>query len=119
MLTDRDGYFYMAGWADYDDKDGWDVSLKENEQRLASEAPPADNWVSVNERLPETDKYDYAQSDEVLVFSDGEVNIGTYGIGSAEYEVTPSWNGYDYCDLGKVTHWMPLPSPPTGEDNGE
>ena len=68
-------------------------------------------WVSVEERLPET-------NDDVLVwyeyFRYGEYNcmFQTYGIGHY-HEDFRMWFGDDLCGTKvKVLYWMPLPKPP-------
>lgn len=58
-------------------------------------------WIPVTKRLPE-------QNQTVIVTEDGEVKICTYEL----------WYGYGYGfygSRGKVTAWMPLPSPYEGE----
>ena len=51
-------------------------------------------WVSVEERLPE-------DGDEVIVVSDGKTCASWHEAGDFGWAVG-----------GKVTHWMPLPTPP-------
>jgi len=72
------------------------------------EAPTVGEWISVEDRLPET-------SQEVLIFSrteksgTGYVNVVLY---SAKFK---AFNCTDDCDEYKVknvTHWMPLPKAP-------
>lgn len=62
-------------------------------------------WISVNERLP--------QNTEVLALFDGW--DGMIFMRVLEYE-DGEWfdhNGEDYSN--EVTHWMPLPPPPTSK----
>lgn len=60
-----------------------------------------DEWISVEERLPE-------EGSCVLAYS--EFGIG-YSICVKYYRHKRFWN-----DGGEsVTHWMPLPEPPKGE----
>ena len=52
-------------------------------------------WVSVNDRLPE-------KFESVLVFRDGKISI--------DYNEGNGWFAYDFNGK-RVTHWMPLPQP--------
>jgi hypothetical protein len=60
-------------------------------------------WISVEERLPESD-YD------VLIHTEGYTVIGRYV--TIFPDKKPKWyhNGYE---LKSVNHWMPLPSAPS------
>lgn len=75
-------------------------------------------WISVKDRLPKN-------QDPVIVYTDDSTDMygdetGRY-VGMAYYTWTPKggyWAGTDgnvYGAIGiiNVTHWMPLPSPPT------
>jgi hypothetical protein len=60
----------------------------------------AAGWISVKDRLPDDDT-------QVLA-------VDRYG----DQEVVLFVDGYFQPDyIGEVTHWMPLPKPPKGEDN--
>ena len=61
-------------------------------------------WISVNDRLPE----DYKQ--RVMVICTGDYPIGYPKIDTDRY-VRGHWVRYGIY----VTHWMPLPQPPKGE----
>ena len=52
-------------------------------------------WISVNDRLPE-------KFESVLVFRDGKISI--------DYNEGNGWFAYDFNGK-RVTHWMPLPQP--------
>ena len=71
---------------------------------------PPNEWVSVDERLPEVD-------DSVLVhiidtFDNREnIVITKYTIG---LNLKMEWLGFEHNSF-KVTHWMPLPAPPEKE----
>ncbi len=57
-------------------------------------------WISAKDRLPES------EGDYLCAFDDGFI-------------ATASWIDCDWelwADSGEVTHWMPLPEPPKGED---
>ena len=61
-------------------------------------------WVSVEDRLPE-------KGDLVITVSDHGDTSSLY---SEYFEGTRFWSKA----FNNITHWMPLPSPPTGEENG-
>ena len=69
-------------------------------------------WVSVEDRLPEYGEY------LVSPIPNGDLNIITANyLPSKKVWTQDFYNGYDYEDMNvKVTHWMPLPSPPQGID---
>lgn len=66
-----------------------------------------DEWISVKERLPDVDYYDY-----VLAWDGYNINFLHYSHRWQQWE--------DYCSMKKhhwnVTHWMPLPMPPKGDE---
>lgn len=74
------------------------------------------NWIPVTERLPEerinpnTRDFEYV----LCVTIWGDVRPFKYGtpIGQKEAHF---WNGAGYVDA-YVTHWMPLPKPPKGDN---
>lgn len=60
-------------------------------------------WISVEDRLP--------------THEDGKVLIYTaYGISIGEKTVSNRWRG-DNAIPKQITHWMPLPPPPTEKEN--
>ena len=74
-----------------------DCLVPENSPTLT----PPNEWVSVEERLPEFLK------DVLVRYSNDKIDI--------------DWQGhsrtFQYEDIyGRVTHWMPLPAPPEGSE---
>jgi hypothetical protein len=59
----------------------------------------AEQWISVHDKLPEC-------GERVLCWID---------IGDMKYTEVVTWHGSFFGDIValKVTHWLPLPSPPT------
>lgn len=79
--------------------------------------PPAhidrEEWVSVEERLPEDEKD--GETVLVIVFGKPHENITLHGaIMTAGYFRDEGWvlNEYPEWEGPEVTHWMPFPSPP-------
>ena len=65
-----------------------------------NDAPRSDNWISVEERLPEEGK-------EVLIYvRNYHVTIGRL------YNSWMTSGGYNWHARERVTHWQPLPEPP-------
>ena len=60
-------------------------------------------WISVNDRLPEEDETVIICTDKNFIYA-GEL------IGDTWFLDNDSWTA-------TVTHWMPLPQPPKGETN--
>jgi hypothetical protein len=56
-------------------------------------------WISIDDRLPKI-------AEDVIVFSDNKFQID---IG---FRMNNKWHS-DRGELPTVTHWMPLPNPPT------
>lgn len=100
---------------------GWFDALDNLKNAPAVSVP---QWISVKDRLPEAEQ-------EVLVISRGWgdrlLYVGQYkkmeaqtspltGITSKESDWL-LW-GWSYLREPQVTHWMPLPEPPKGENDG-
>ena len=95
--------------------------LLELQDILEAEDPtptPQNEWVRVEERLPES------IVNKVLVYCEnGYIGYGHYEKYQGEEtwynlesgEPFASWN-LENCSPYKVTHWMPLPNPPERED---
>ena len=118
----------FAFWAN---AHGLNVAEMEEAKDLAVEAlrayPPAhidrEEWVSVEERLPEYNPGTGAKSYWVVKKDSAgnwQMKIAQYcdyGYAmtmDAETEVT--WRDWDFTKIVNVTHWMPLPAPPTKEE---
>lgn len=84
---------------------------------------PPNEWVSVEERLPEYNpgtgakSYWVAKKDNAGNWQMKIAQYCDYGYAmtmDAETEVT--WRYWDFTKIVNVTHWMPLPAPPAKED---
>lgn len=62
---------------------------------------PPNEWVSVEERLPE------ARDDYMVLTEDAEVFLCDYIPSVRQW-----WNGDSIIIDGRITHWMPLPALP-------
>ena len=80
---------------------------------------PQNEWVSVEERLPEYNpgtgakSYWVAKKDNAGNWQMKIAQYCDYGYAmtmDAETEVT--WRDWDFTKIVNVTHWMPLPAPP-------
>ena len=84
---------------------------------LAPTLTPPNEWVSVEERLPEGNgEYIVTACDEGCPAGEG-IWYDTVVVFAEYYDGCWTWNDgteYDLTDI--VTHWMPLPAPP-GKDN--
>ena len=59
-------------------------------------------WISVKDRLPEL------KEKAICLNKHGDMMIGTY----------TEWGWIFPCYFGAPPHWMPLPEPPKGENDG-
>lgn len=83
---------------------------------------PPNEWVSVEDRLPEYNpgtgakSYWVAKKDNAGNWQMKIAQYCDYGYAmtmDAETEVT--WRDWDFTKIANVTHWMPLPAPPEKE----
>lgn len=71
------------------------------------------NWISVGERLPLLeDGSDYGSVD-VLMWDGVFVQFGYYDYSRSAWTTYVRGIGEPYLIYHGVTHWMPLPTPPT------
>ena len=91
------------------------VDLLDNQPTLT----PPNEWVAVEERLPEYNpgtgakSYWVAKKDNAGNWQMKIAQYCDYGYAmtmDAETEVT--WRDWDFTKIANVTHWMPLPAPP-------
>ena len=74
--------------------DRLDYSFEDVADHLINNGVTVQEWISVNDRLPNP-------FESVLVFRDGKISI--------DYNEGNGWFAYDFNGK-RVTHWMPLPS---------
>ena len=77
-------------------------------EKLISNGVTVQEWISVDDRLPESGK-----ESVLIALRWGEVDIGWCEDGRWRSEFV---NEYEE---GEVTHWMPLPNPPKGVNDAE
>jgi hypothetical protein len=85
------------------------------ENILSTVAPVEDKWISVEDRYPDGSEKDGGISDwfNVYVSIDGEWQVAE-AVYISENEFSNQWG-----DKIEVSHWMPLPQPPTPPINEE
>ena len=104
---------WIDAHTDVDDTDG--VGLLEDvlwEINAQPTLTPPNEWVSVEERLPE--------NGQIVLFhqKDGFIYCAEYFVGKEL--MSPEWIIDNYSWNAKVvTHWMPLPAPPEKENSHE
>lgn len=104
---------WIDAHTDVDDTDG--VGLLEDvlwEINAQPTLTPPNEWVSVEERLPE--------NGQIVLFhqKDGFIYCAEYFAGNAL--MSPGWFiDNDSWDAKEVTHWMPIPAPPKKEHDHE
>lgn len=82
--------------------DGHTISVWKKDLDAAPTINPYE-WISVEDRLP---TWEYGK---VLIYT-------PYGISIAQRTTSNRWKGD--CAIPKlITHWMPLPTPPTEKEN--
>ncbi len=82
----------------------------------STNVPPANPWISVNDKLPETNSIGIAHilaydRYEGVVKADFLDKCANYIGGSNIFQISNT-----STQLYKVTHWMPLPEPPEDSD---
>ena len=100
--------------------------------QLIENAPtltPPNEWVSVEERLPEDEARQYIK-DELDGIGYLYPCLLTYKSPNTErihvvrfyYDIIQKWlvyNGGELCEKGRCIAWMPLPAPPDSQKKGE
>ena len=84
---------------------GFNVGQIEEALR-AIPAASVPQWISVKDRPPE-------DNDRVIAFRPYEAEVSAY-----RYSVMWGWALKTSVSHSGITHWMPLPEPPKGENDG-
>lgn len=92
----------------YDEYDFVDIA-----DHLIADGVTVQKWIPVTERLPE-------EKELVLILcKNGAMFVGYCGMQYVDMErrwrIKTALNSTKLLNLGRVTHWMPLPQPPKGE----
>ena len=83
-----------------------DLIIQDLRRENAKLRASVQEWISVDDRLPEPWK-------QVLIYSRHDFCESAFYIGvPGKWRVT--WN-HKMLDADSVTHWMPMPNPPKGE----
>ena len=93
------------------------TDLEDIADHLIANGVTMQEWISVDDRLPETDG--------IYIVCDCRLNGNPWIHTSGFRKASSSWcelhgifydDGYGrYSEQDKITHWMPLPEPPKGE----
>lgn len=76
------------------------------------------NWISVKERLPETN-LKFNESQHVLCYAISGQFVGWYNSHLNEWFVSHFLADSIPLSYDNIpTHWMPLPEPPKSDNNG-
>lgn len=86
-----------------DFKNGHNVCIKTLSEHLYNAGYRKQEWISVEERLPEVGTR--------VVGYDYESNVRCYFITEGRWWIDDGWNT---AKGWGITHWMPLPEPPKG-----
>lgn len=86
--------------------DAMEQRIKELEATISKLEKVAPKWISVEDVLPQWGKL------VKIKFKDGKEDERRF---SADYKWVSK--GMQTCESVNVTHWMPLPPPPTTEDS--
>lgn len=85
----------------------WQVAIAEVQRLNATAQPVSDGWVKCSERMPESDGH-------YLVFANASTLDGYCDHNDIACYQQGKWsNEFNWL----VTHWMPLPAAPGGQDD--
>ena len=82
------------------------VSVENAANILIDNGVTVQEWISVNERLPEEKVNCIVHYKHAYCDNDGYWEIGICYYDGEKFKLNPAY---------KVTHWMPTPQPPKGE----
>lgn len=88
------------------DYDGECPNCRLTDPIVAAPAVSVPQWISVKDRPPE-------DNDRVIAFRPYEAEVSAY-----RYSVMWGWALKTSVSHSGITHWMPLPEPPKGENDG-
>ena len=93
-----------------------DMAISALKQQQEQESKPLNGWISVKDRLPETDG-NYIVCDRRINGKQWIHEAGFRKASSSWYELHGLYyDGFGrYGEQDKFTHWMPMPKPPKGE----
>lgn len=81
------------------------------------------SWIACSERMPEDRRYVLVCAENTGCEGDFIRCSGSWDSKAAKRERKSVFDRSDgwsdlHCQCGKVTHWQPLPPPPTATDKG-
>lgn len=103
-------------WHSYSYESGEQLNNDEIASHLISNGVTVQEWISVDDKLPDNKEYDWVLAQ--VVEDNGFMHIPTvmeYRQSKNDwFEETYGWLS-EHNGVFTVTHWMPLPQPPKGE----
>ena len=116
-MTREEAIKHIITYAYYDDDiplqvaTALDMAISALRAQQEQESKPTNGWISVQDRLPEVGGYVVciAKRNPFSIFMPMVARIEKNGW------VNPMTEQY----ISEVTHWMPLPQPPKGEERKE
>ena len=107
------------------------LSLRDvaNVIKTAPTLTPPNEWVSVEERLPEDEARQYIEDNldgigylYPCLLTYKSPNTERIHVVRFYYDIIQKWfvnNGEELCEKGRCIAWMPLPAPPDSQKKGE
>lgn len=90
----------------------WNAARADAERQMAATLP--DGWISVVQRLPmEPDANARYEQEDYLVTDGVRVTTCGFSRGNGGGKPWADWSMYGGMRAGQITHWQPLPPPPT------
>lgn len=89
------------------------VAMLKQPEAVLDNQVSSSKWIPVSERLPDKDgEYLVRFADKGILNAEYESKFGSFG-----YWFSVMWDeDADWFSYVGVTHWMPLPEPPKGEE---
>lgn len=95
----------------------------ENEKRMITNGVTVQQWIPVDERLPDDrekvlafHKTTYGRYHDIVRFANCLEDVDNFDLIGHKHSGFYKYDGeYGYYEVTNISHWMPLPEPPEGE----